>query len=119
MTEQPREHYCLAGPWSYRKARTHFVVEAANGVRVAEVRYVGRPDGTTSESAAAAIAALPELAAAAENLLEECGFGRMIFDTQGSERLRAALLAVRGIRTANEQGQGEDASAACGRSPAP
>jgi hypothetical protein len=49
------------GPWLYRRMRRHFVIEAANGVRVAEVRYCGRPDGSTSETDAASIAALPEL----------------------------------------------------------
>lgn len=42
-------------PWSYRRMRWNFAIEAANGVRVAEVRYVGRPDGSTSEDQAKAI----------------------------------------------------------------
>lgn len=88
----------LAGPWVLRKMTTHYAIEAleAGGVRVAEVRHVRRPDGSTSEREARAIAGLPELAAAAEGLLHEMGFGRVIFDTQASERLRAALAVVRG-----------------------
>lgn len=39
-------------PWTYRRLRTHIAIEAANGVRVAEIRWVGRPDGTTSEGTA-------------------------------------------------------------------
>jgi sugar phosphate isomerase/epimerase len=69
-----------------------------HGVRVAEVRYSGRPDGSTSECVARAIEGLPELADAAEALLHEVGFGRIIFDTPASERLWAALSSVRGMR---------------------
>jgi hypothetical protein len=36
-------------PWVGRKAKKHFVIEAANGVRVATIRFIGRPDGSTSE----------------------------------------------------------------------
>ena len=35
-------------PWVGRKAKTHFMIEAANGVLVAKVHYIGRPDGSTS-----------------------------------------------------------------------
>lgn len=42
-------------PWSYRKLAKHFAIEAANGVRVAEVAFIGRPDGSTSEDTAALI----------------------------------------------------------------
>lgn len=42
-------------PWTYRKAKYHFKVRAANGLLVAEVRYVKRPDGSTSEDQAALI----------------------------------------------------------------
>jgi hypothetical protein len=85
-------------PWACRKMKEHFAIEApaAGNVRIAEVRYVGRPDSSTSEREARAIAALPELAAAAEALLHEVGFGRIVFDTPSSERLWAALSAVRG-----------------------
>jgi hypothetical protein len=88
----------LAGPWVCRKMSTHYAIEAPNagGVRVAEVRHIGRPDGSTSEREANAIAMLPELVAAAENLLHEVGFGRIIFDTPAAERMRAALAATRG-----------------------
>jgi hypothetical protein len=88
----------LGGPWVCRKMKWHYAIEApsAGNVRVADVRYVGRPDGSTSEREATAIAALPELAAAAENLLHEVGFGRIIFDTTASERLRAVLAQIRG-----------------------
>lgn len=44
-------------PWSYRRMKRHFVIEAANGVRVAEIRFIGRPDGTTSEDDARRIVA--------------------------------------------------------------
>ena len=44
-------------PWSYRRLNKHFVIEAANGVRVADIRFIARPDGTTSEAEAAAIVA--------------------------------------------------------------
>lgn len=43
----PRPHTPL--PWMGRQMTAHFAIEAANGVRVAEVNYIGRPDGSTSE----------------------------------------------------------------------
>lgn len=88
----------LAGPWVCRKLNTHYAIEApaAGNVRVAEVRHVARPDGSISKREAVAIAAMPELAAAAEALLRSVGFGRTRFDTEESERLWDALSTVRG-----------------------
>ena len=88
----------LAGPWVCRKMAAHYAIEApaAGNVRVAEVRHVGRPDGSASEREARAIATLPELAAAAEAVLRDVGFGRIVFDTGASTRLWAALSAVHG-----------------------
>lgn len=40
----------MATPWKYRQKAQHFVIEACNPtVAVAEVRFIGRPDGSTSE----------------------------------------------------------------------
>lgn len=56
MKTEPNEAN-VPTPWVYRRAITHFVIEAANGVRVAEIRFIGRPDGSTSERDARLIVA--------------------------------------------------------------
>lgn len=56
------------GPWHVRTMRPHFAVEASNGVRVADVRYIGRPDGTTSVADAALIAEAPAMLEALRDL---------------------------------------------------
>lgn len=91
----------LDSPWVARLKKTHFAIEAsgAGNVLIAHVRYIARPDGSTSESEAVAIAALPELVAAAEQLLRDCGFGLFVCETAASERLRAALSIVRGRKS--------------------
>ena len=52
------------GPWKVRKLTYHFAIDAAHDVRIADVRFIGRPDGTTSEVEATLIAAAPDLLAA-------------------------------------------------------
>ncbi len=52
------------GPWHFERARVHFSVWSPTGVCVAEVRFVRRPDGTTSADDARLIAAAPDLLAA-------------------------------------------------------
>jgi hypothetical protein len=66
------------------------------GQHAADMNTLRAAIAAAEAAQAMAIAALPELAAAAENLLHEVGFGRIIFDTPASERLRAALAAMRG-----------------------
>lgn len=49
------------GPWAHRKMRHHFAIETASRTRVADVGFIVRPDGSTSEDDARLIAAAPEL----------------------------------------------------------
>lgn len=58
-------------PWTYRKMRTHFAIEAANNVRVAEVRYHIRPDGSSSEQVAMLISELPNIVKALEDMAQQ------------------------------------------------
>jgi uncharacterized protein (DUF362 family) len=83
-------------PWKCRRMKTHFLVETTRGIRVAEVRYSKRPDGSTSEAEAAAIALLPEIVSAAQEFLTETGCGRFVVETSGSAKLRAVLDAIGG-----------------------
>lgn len=48
----------------------HFAIEAANGVRIAEVRHVGRPDGSTSEDECIDIVRCVNLCALCDSLVE-------------------------------------------------
>ncbi|MDQ0082873.1 hypothetical protein J2W35_003232 [Variovorax boronicumulans] len=48
--EVPSSHVPL--PWSFRRMKSHVAIEASNGVRVAELRWVSRPDGSTTEDVA-------------------------------------------------------------------
>jgi len=60
-----------SGPWTYRRGRTHFHVSGPR-TYVAQVPYVKRPDGSTSEDFARLIAAAPGLLEALRSLRAAC-----------------------------------------------
>lgn len=57
-------------PWKKRKKGIHFSIESAETV-IAEVRFVRRPDGSTSEDEADLIASAPTLLAVNAQLKSE------------------------------------------------
>ncbi len=81
----------LYTPWICRKKKLHYVIEAPNagGVHVAEVKHISRPDGSTSELEANAIAATPDLLAACLEVANG-------YSTHGSEMARAAIIKATG-----------------------
>lgn len=86
------------GPWTYRKAATHFHIEAdakGFGKAIAEVKFCSNL-GWTTETNARLIAAAPELLAALQDLANGAGAMRvksdLVWELKAKELTDAALI---------------------------